>query len=497
MKVNQFFYFMWFAGGIATISPVYAQTLNHVESVFTPKNTVSVDMGTTIMQGDMIPTISVAGATENVAGKVIYGENGDNKYTVGTMGLSGAQWYAQANGASSREEGLTGYSIGGKVGYVTDAGTNLYMHGGHTRVNGVDYGTKTWQTQSSSMNVQTSSQSLGTRTEDDLTNNVRNTIADFRHTTIQTINTTTNTDSVHSGLHGSRTNSIGFGGEINAGNIRPTFELNYDELKFDDNARQKTTTGKVGVVHYTSTGNNYVNVSRTIGDRYNTAIEAGVNYNVNNRTTIGAFVSHDIHGKNTVAWFGVKIALGGSKSAPTPKPIIPTNYGPTTSSDYMVRNIVNNTTLYNNSLNNLASKTKSFENNSTTSSTTTDVKTTHRDESKIIKTENLAPTISYAIIEQSDDQPWVGRNRRFNIKDLLDNGWEVKEIGRAITEDWEERRIDVNTATGIITFFQHAKEVSKPYGTKSVYTLDVTYFNKNENKVKKITYKYSFLWEQK
>lgn len=196
---------------------------------------------------------------------------------------------------------MTGYSIQGKVGYVTDAGTNLYMHGGHTRVNGVDYGTKTWQTQSSSMNVQTSSQSLGTRTEDDTANNVRNTIEDIRHTTTQTINTTTNTYSVHSGLHGSRTNSIGVGGEINTGNIHPTFELNYNKLGFDDNTRQKTTTVKVGGVHYTPTGNNYVNVSRTIGDRYNTAMEAGVNYNVNNRTTIGAFVSHDIHGKNTVA----------------------------------------------------------------------------------------------------------------------------------------------------------------------------------------------------
>lgn len=250
------------------------------------------------MQGDMIPTISVAGATENVAGKVIYGENGDNKYTVGTMGLSGAQWYAQANGASSREGGLTGYSIGGKVGRVTDAGTNLYMHGGHTRVNGVDYGTKTWQTQSSSMNVQTSSQSLGTRTEDDTANNVRKTIEDIRHTTIQTINTTTNTDSVHSGLHGSRTNSIGFGGEINAGNIRPTFELNYDELKFDDNTRQETTTGKVGVVHYTSTGNNYVNVSRAWGDRPETSVEAGVFHNINNNTAINVFGRHDVKTNN-------------------------------------------------------------------------------------------------------------------------------------------------------------------------------------------------------
>lgn len=70
----------------------------------------------------------------------------------------------------------------------------------------------------------------------------------------------------------------------------------------------------------------------------------------------------------------------------------------------MVRNIVNNTTLYNNSLNNLASRTKSFENHSTTSSTTTDVKTTHRDESKIVKTENLAPTISYEVIKSNVDQ---------------------------------------------------------------------------------------------
>lgn len=250
------------------------------------------------MQGDMIPTISVAGATENVAGKVIYGENGENKYAVGTMGLSGAQWYAQANGASSREEGLTGYSIGGKVGYVTDAGTNLYMHGGHTRVNGVDYGTKTWEESSSSSSINTTSQSLGTRTEDDAANNVRKTIEDIRHTTTQTINTTTNTHSVHSGLHGSRTNSIGVGGEINTGNIRLTFGLNYDELKFDDNTRQETTTGKVGVVHYASTGNNYVNVSRAWGDRPETSVEAGVFHNINNNTAINVFGRHDVKTNN-------------------------------------------------------------------------------------------------------------------------------------------------------------------------------------------------------
>lgn len=193
---------------------------------------------------------------------------------------------------------MTGYSIGGKVGYVTDAGTTLYMHGGHTRVNGVDYGTKTWQTQSSSMNVQTSSQSLGTRTEDDAANNVRKTIEDIRHTTTQTISTMTNTHSVYSGLHGSQTNSIGFGGEINTGNTRPTFELNYDELKFDDNTRQETTTGKVGVVHYASTGNNYVNVSRAWGDRPETSVEAGVFHNINNNTAINVFGRHDVKTNN-------------------------------------------------------------------------------------------------------------------------------------------------------------------------------------------------------
>lgn len=94
----------------------------------------------------------------------------------------------------------------------------------------------------------------------------------------------------------------------------------------------------------------------------------------------------------------------------------------------MVRNIVNNTTLYNNSLNNLASKTKSFENHSTTSSTTTDVKTTHRDESKIVKTESLQPVITYETIEKLDE-PGGYKNNFFDISDLLNNGWRIQEMG--------------------------------------------------------------------
>lgn len=130
----------------------------------------------------------------------------------------------------------------------------------------------------------------------------------------------------------------------------------------------------------------------------------------------------------------MKIALGGSKSAPTPKPIIPTNYGPTTSSDYMVKGVLIDTNLHNNGLYNLLGKTKHFENHSTASSTTTDVKTTYRDESKIIKTENLQPVITYETIEQTD-KPREYVNSYFNIKNLLDDGWKIQEVGKMLTQE--------------------------------------------------------------
>lgn len=114
------------------------------------------------------------------------------------------------------------------------------------------------------------------------------------------------------------------------------------------------------------------------------------------------------------------MALGGSKSAPTPKPIIPTNYGPTTSSDYMVKGVVVDTNLHNNGLYNLPNKTKYFENHSTASSTTTDVKTTHRDESKIVKKESLQPVVTYEAIEKVD-APGEYKNNVFDISDLLNN----------------------------------------------------------------------------
>lgn len=149
----------------------------------------------------------------------------------------------------------------------------------------------------------------------------------------------------------------------------------------------------------------------------------------------------------------MKIALGGSKSAPTPKPIIPTNYGPNTSSDYMVKGVVVDTNLHNNGLYNLPGKTKHFENHSTASSTTTDVKTTYRDESKVIKTENLAPTISYEVVEQIDGSRGF-TNSDFNIKDLLDNGWEIQEVGDVLTQNGENRTkfLKIDTKKGVLIF---------------------------------------------
>lgn len=80
-----------------------AQTLDNVERVLYPTNVMSVDAGTTTIQGELTPTISIAGATDNVAGKVIYGENREGKYGVFTTGLAGEKWYAQSSVAGSRE----------------------------------------------------------------------------------------------------------------------------------------------------------------------------------------------------------------------------------------------------------------------------------------------------------------------------------------------------------------------------------------------------------
>lgn len=55
-----------------------------------------------------------------------------------------------------------------------------------------------------------------------------------------------------------------------------------------------------------------------------------------------------------------------------------------------------------------------------------------------------------------------------------------------------EGLMEINTTTGIISFFQHKDEFMKPYGTKNTYIAQVTYFNKKENKLLTITYNYYF-----
>lgn len=192
----------------------------------------------------------------------------------------------------------------------------------------------------------------------------------------------------------------------------------------------------------------------------------------------------------------MKIALGGPKSSPAPKSRISESYGPNTSSDYMVKGVVVDTNLHNNGLYNLPNKTKYFENHSTASSTTTDVKTTHRDESKIVKTENLAPKVTHDVIEHVSEA-WKYENFEFDIKYLLNNGWEMQSIGELVTQNGEERSsqlIQVDTLNGVIRFSVDAtKDVAyKLHTEKTTYIIDVVYKNKALNEVKKVTYKYSF-----
>lgn len=365
-------------------------------------------------------TSTIAGATENIAGKVIYGESKDGKYGVLTTGLAGEKWYGQGKIAGSQEGDFKGYSIQAKVGYVTDGGSNLYLTGKHARVNGVDYGTKIWEESSSSTSVQTSSQSLGTRTEDDTVNNVRKTIEDIRDTTTQTTHTTTTTHSLHSGYHGSRTHGVGVGAEFNTGNIRPRFEINYDHQKFADNTRQDSVTAQVGLVHHTSTGHHYLDISHTSGASRGTRVETGVHYHLNGNTSIGVFASHKFKEHHNMLGIQVRHAFGGSKSVPAPTTFNENTHAPISGQSYMVRDVFVEPSIAQDAMTDLRSQTKYFEKNSTASSTTTDVKTTHCDESKIVKTENLVPTISYDVVERRDE---AGKyvNNQISIKYLLDD----------------------------------------------------------------------------
>lgn len=111
----------------------------------------------------------------------------------------------------------------------------------------------------------------------------------------------------------------------------------------------------------------------------------------------------------------------------------------------------------------------------------------------------IPPTVSYETKELIEKQGEFEVNHKFDINYLLKNGWEIQEIGKVVNQEGEimpEELMEINTTTGIISFFQHIDDLRKPYGTKHTYTAQVTYFNKKENKLLTITYNYSFFGQR-
>lgn len=142
-----------------------------------------------------------------------------------------------------------------------------------------------------------------------------------------------------------------------------------------------------------------MDISHTSGASRGTRVETGVHYHLNGNTSIGVFASHKFKEHHNMLGIQVRHAFGGSKSVPAPTTFNENTHAPISGQSYMVRDVFVEPSIAQDAMTDLRSQTKYFEKNSTASSTTTDVKTTHRDESKIVKTENLAPTISYEVVE--------------------------------------------------------------------------------------------------